>query len=77
MGTSLSILLKTHCLKHLDTTGYDISDVGAITSKHAIDTIPKGDTLIFVVDNASWTTPYAPAKGLVARADLCWVPTEA
>ena len=56
----------------LDTGGDNTSDMGATTSNHAIENIPKGDTLIFVVDYASWTTPYAPGKVLVPRAGLCW-----
>ena len=58
----------------LDTTVGEDSAIGATTSNHNIETIPQGGTTIFVVDYGSWTTPYAPGKGLVARAGLCWAP---
>ena len=44
----------------LDTTVDEASAMGATTSNHPIETIPQGDTTIFVVDYGSWTTPYAP-----------------
>ena len=70
-----------YCLKHkrpvLDTTVDDASAMGATMSNHTIQTIPQGDITIFVVDYGSWKAPYAPGKGLVARAGLCWAPTGA
>ena len=61
----------------LDTTVDEASVMGATTSNHTIETIPQGDTTIFVVDYGFWKTPYAPGKGLLARAGLCWAPVGA
>ena len=77
MSTSLSLYCFKHMRPVLDTTVDEASAMGATTSNHAIETIPQVDTTIFVVDYGSWTTPYAPGKGLVARAGLCWPPTGA